>query len=136
MVKTTLPASMLPRVGRELRMWPIAADSVRLVVHRHLLHHLDDARHAEPGVARASFIGVEPVCASLPVSVTSSHYRPWPWVTDADQLVLVLEDRPLLDVLFEDRRAILRWPTGSSPSQPMRSSSSPNVLALAVGVCE
>ena len=26
-------------------------------------------------------IGVLPVCASRPVSVTCSHHRPWPWVT-------------------------------------------------------
>ena len=46
-------------------------------------------------------IGVEPVCASLPVSVTCSHHRPWPWVTTPMSLALGLEDRALLDVQLE-----------------------------------
>ncbi len=44
------------------------------------MHELDDACHAEPGIAALGF-GVEPVCASLPVSVTCSHFSPWPCVT-------------------------------------------------------
>jgi hypothetical protein len=35
---------------------------------------------ASPALTRIA-IGVEPVCASLPVSVNSSHHRPCPWVT-------------------------------------------------------
>ena len=35
---------------------------------------------ASPALTRSA-IGVDPVCASLPVRVNSSHHSPWQWVT-------------------------------------------------------
>ena len=55
---------------------------------------------ARPALTRM-FIGVEPVCASLPVSVNSQPPQALAVGDDADLLVLGLEDRALLDVVLE-----------------------------------
>ncbi len=46
-------------------------------------------------------IGVEPAWLSKPVSVISYQRWPWPWVTTPTSIILVLEDRALLDVQLE-----------------------------------
>ena len=75
-------------------------------------------------------IGVEPVCASLPVSVICSHHRPWPWVTTPMSVSSASRIGPC-SMCSSNIAFIGRLPTSSSPFQPMRSSSSPNFLPSA-----
>ena len=69
-------------------------------------------------------IGVDPVWASLPVSVISSHHRPCPWVTTPMSLPSASRIGPC-SMCSSSIACILRAPTGSSPTQPIRASSSP-----------
>ena len=72
-------------------------------------------------------IGVEPVWLSLPVSVTCSHFRPWPWVTTPMSMPSSSRIGPC-SMCSSKNACILRAPTGSSPFQPIRVSSSPKRL--------
>ena len=77
------------------------ADGVRLVVHRHLVHQLGDARHAEPGIAALGHRRR----AGVALLAGQRHLQPFQALAvgdDADVDALVLEDRALLDMQFEE----------------------------------
>ena len=78
-VKTTLPGSTLRELGWNFTCptpptasgWLSIATACTISMIRAM---------ARPALTRIG-IGVEPVCASLPVRVNSSHQSPWQWVT-------------------------------------------------------
>ena len=77
------------------------ADGVRLVVHRDLVHELGDACHAESGIAPLGHRGR----AGVALLAGERHLQPFQPLAvrdDADVDVLVLEDRPLLDMQLEE----------------------------------
>ncbi len=82
-----------------------------------------------PAFTRMS-IGVDPVCASRPVSVTSSHHRPCPCVTTPMSMPSASRIGPC-SICSSRNACIWRAPTSSSPCQPMRANSSPNALPAA-----
>ena len=87
------------RIRREAHLAD-AADGARLVVHRHLLHHFEDARHGEAGIDAH----VHRRRAGMRFLAGQRELQPPQALAvrdDADLLVLGLEDRPLLDVIFE-----------------------------------
>ena len=78
------------------------ADGVGLVVHRHLVDELGDARHAEPGIAPLRHRRR----AGMAFLAGQPHLQPFQALAmgdDADVDALVLEDRPLLDMQLEER---------------------------------
>ena len=98
-MKTTLPGSTLRELGEKFTCPtpPTASGwlSIATVCTISMMRAM-----ARPALTRM-FIGVEPVWASLPVRVNSQPPQALAVGDDADLLVLGLEDRALLDVVFE-----------------------------------
>ena len=100
MVKTRAAGDDVARVRIDLHVAD-RADRVGLVVHRHLVHQLGDAGHAEAGIAALGHRRR----AGVALLAGQRHLQPFQALAvgdDADVDVLVLEDRALLDMQFEE----------------------------------
>ena len=125
-VKTACPAMMLREFGIELHLAD-RADGVRLVVHRDLVHHLDDRA---PCRARRCALGHRRR-AGMRLLAGQRELQPSQALAvgdDADVDALVLEDRPLLDMQFEDRRASCARRPSRRPSSRCASARRRSVL--------
>jgi hypothetical protein len=132
-----VPGRTLRELGENFT-WPTPPTAPGCSLHRHFLHHFEDAGHGEAGIDAH----VHRRRAGMGFLAGQGEFQPPEALAvgdDADLLVLGLEDRALLDVIFEIG-VHLAAPTSSSPTQPMRFSSSPKLLPsmvlAAIGVVE
>ena len=130
-VKTTSPGSTLREFGLNVTC-PTPPTAVRLLRHRHRLHHLEDPRHRQPGVhphrhrRRAGMrlpAGQGELEPPEPLAVGD----------DADLPALGLEDRPLLDVQLEIGVHLPRARPARRPSSRSARAPSPNALPVEIG---